>query len=44
MEELANSVHLLIAKVTIGTEVERWGGEFNEDTATPASCNASIDD
>lgn len=37
MEELTNSVHLLVAEVAIGTEVERHGGEFNVDTATSAS-------
>lgn len=37
MEELTNSVHLFIAEVTIGTEIEGYGGEFNMDTATSAS-------
>lgn len=37
MEELTNSVHLLVAEVAIGTEVERYGGEFNVDAATSAS-------
>lgn len=37
MEELTNSVHLLIAEVAIGTEIEGYGGEFNEDAATSAS-------
>lgn len=37
VEELTNSVHLLVAKVAKGTEVERQGGEFNVDTATSAN-------
>lgn len=37
VEELTNSVHLLIAQVTVGTEVERRGGEFNKDAASYAS-------
>lgn len=37
MEELTDSVHLLIAQVAIGTKVERRTGEFDEDAATSPS-------
>lgn len=37
MKELANSVQLLVTEVSIGTEVEGYGGEFNVDTATATS-------
>lgn len=33
VEKLTNSVHLLIAEVSIGAKVERHGGELNLDTA-----------
>lgn len=37
MEELTNSVHLFITEVTIGTEIEGYGGKFNMDPATSTS-------
>lgn len=37
MEELTNSVQLLIAQVAVGTEVEGQRGEFHQDAATAAA-------
>lgn len=37
VEELANSVHLLITEVTTGAEIEGQGREFNVDPSTSSN-------
>lgn len=37
VEELTNSVHLLVAEVATGAEVERQGGELHMDAAAATS-------
>lgn len=37
IEELTHSVHLLVAEVAKGSEVERYGRQFNADTATASN-------
>lgn len=43
VEELAHSVHLLVAEVAAGAEVERQGGELHMDAAAATGYTGKIE-